>query len=110
MALQAVDFKIVNDDRRGEKHGGDWWISRGAHHRWVRQHSTSRRSLFTPCRVARGPAHPDELSAVRKTEGVFADGEKFLIVDNWRDIGCSPCSAAGLVGGDHIRGAKGALE
>ena len=36
---------------------------------------------------ARGPAHLDELSCVRRTEGVYADGEKFVIEDSWRERG-----------------------
>ena len=35
----------------------------------------------------RGPAHPDKLEGKRITTGVFADGEKFVLEDGWREPG-----------------------
>ena len=61
--------------------------SRGAHGEWARLHATPRRSLFTPCRVARGPAHPDCLRTRRVTECVDFEGNKFRIDDDWREPG-----------------------
>ena len=62
---------------------GDRWHSRGAGGLWVREHRTPREALFTPCKVARGPAHPDLLSQVRVTRGRFIDGGTFVIEDFW---------------------------
>ena len=53
----------------------------------ARLHATPRRSLFTPCSVARGPAHPDCLRTRRVTEGVDIEGNRFRIDDNWREPG-----------------------
>ena len=76
-------------DKYAEKNVGDDWISRGAGGKWIRAHRTARKSLFTPCRVPRGPAHPDMFSVVRRTIGVNNKGNKFEIVDNWKDSHCS---------------------
>ena len=65
----------------------DHWNSRGAEGQWVRVHATPRRSLFTPCRVLRGPARPDLLGEHRTTVGVYEDGSKFRVVDEWRQAG-----------------------
>ena len=62
-------------------------MSRGANQRWVRQHGAPRRSLFTPCRVARGPRHADELAGVRVTEGIDMNGTHFKTEDDWRAPG-----------------------
>ena len=70
-------------DRYAERRGGDCWHARGAGGKWIRVHHTPRRSLFTPCRVPRGPAHPDLLQSVRRTVGVYIDGEQFTIEDEW---------------------------
>ena len=90
----ARTAKAANDigNLRGEfseRCTGDNWISRGADGKWLRAHRTARRSLFTPCRVPRGPAHPDLLSSVRHTVGVDNKGNKFECVDNWRDADSS---------------------
>ena len=63
----------------------DHWSSRGANGMWTRVHSKPRSALFTPCRVARGPARPDLLDGYRVTKGIAANGEKFEIRDDWRD-------------------------
>ena len=65
--------------------GGDRWSSRGADKRWVREHRSARLSLFTPCKVPRGPTKPAELQGCRTTRGVFADGSIFVLRDDWRD-------------------------
>ena len=89
--LQAVDYAkegmLALRDRYTERQGGDSWLSRGANQRWVRQHGAPRRSLFTPCRVARGPRHADALSGRRCTEGIDWSGKRFKIVDDWRAPG-----------------------
>ena len=63
---------------------GDRWESRGANGVWVREHRTPREALFTPCKVARGPAHPDRFAQVRVTRGCFVNGGIFTIEDSWR--------------------------
>ena len=69
------------------RRGGDSWFSRGSEGIWVRMHSTPWWSLFTPCRVPRGPVHPDELSAHRSTVGIYINGQSFKIQDDWTDAG-----------------------
>ena len=75
---------IATCDKYAERHGGDNWYSRGSEGTLVRMHSTLRRSLFMPCRVPRGPAHPDELSAHRCTVGNDINGQLCKIQDDWR--------------------------
>ena len=84
---QAQDSMLSACEKYDSGHRQDKWISRGGDGEWVRLHDTPRRSLFTPCRVARGPAHPDKLEGKRVTTGVFADGEKFVLEDGWREPG-----------------------
>ena len=66
-----------------DKRGGDDWISRGEEGSWHRQHSTPRVSLFTPYKVAKGPASRIPLSHVRFTCGVTESGESFEFHDDW---------------------------
>ena len=84
---QAQDNMISACEKFDRGHRQDKWTSRGADGEWIRLHDTPRRSLFTPCRVARGPAHPDKLEGKRITIGIFADGEKFKLEDSWREPG-----------------------
>ena len=65
--------------------GGDSWHSRGVNGKWTRIHTTPRFALFTPSRVARGPACLDKLKSVRVTVGIDSAGHNFRIEDNWRD-------------------------
>ena len=84
--LQSVKERaIVMKDQYQDRKGVDKWISRGANRKWIRKHCTPRLSMFTPCRTARGPAHPDKLKGQRITEGINQDGSRFLEVDDWRD-------------------------
>ena len=64
---------------------GDSWDEVGKRGRWRRHHSTWRRALFTPMKVANGPSHGSDLCSRRITEGVRRDGSKFKIVDSWKD-------------------------
>ena len=82
---EARDKILAVCDRYAERHGGDARKSRGADGEWTRLHVTPRRSLFTPCSVARGPAHPDCLRTRRVTEGVDIEGNKFRIDNDWRE-------------------------
>ena len=93
-----ADASAVRRDRAAERmtaacehysngNRNDQWHVRGAGGSWVRVHNTPRRSLFTPCRVPRGPARPDLLSQVRRTVGTDANGQSFVIEDDWKDAG-----------------------
>ena len=84
---RADEGMIAACERYAEGNRRDHWNSRGAEGKWIRIHSTPRRSLFTPCRVPRGPARPDLLDEQRTTEGTYADGSKFKIIDGWRQSG-----------------------
>ena len=76
---------IATCDKYAERRGSENWYSRGSEGSWLRVHSTPRRSFFTPCRVPRGPAHPDELSGHRFTVGININGQSFKIQDDWTD-------------------------
>ena len=82
-AVKAEDRICKLEAERGSFPGGDRWQSRGAEGLWLREHRTPREALFTPCRVPRGLAHPDQLSVVRVTKGCFENGGSFTIRDNW---------------------------
>ena len=84
---EASDRMLSACERYDQEKRQDKWSSRGAEGEWTRIHSTPRRSLFTPCRVARGPAHPDKLESTRVTVGINSKGEKFEVRDNWREPG-----------------------
>ena len=84
---QAEERMISACEKFDRGHRQDKWVSRGAEGEWTRLHDTPRRSLFTPCRVARGPVHPDKLEGKRVTVGIFADGERFELEDGWREPG-----------------------
>ncbi len=64
----------------------DSWLSRGkdAGKTWTRAHNTPRICLFTPMRVGRGPAHGDEVGNIRVTCGMFDNGERFYLEDDWK--------------------------
>ena len=66
-------------------HGGDRWHARGVEGSWIRMHTTPRTALFTPSKVARGPANLDKISNTRITVGVYESGEKFRVEDEWRE-------------------------
>ena len=65
---QAVG-RAANDHR-----GGDRWKSRGVDGVWHRWHTSPRLSLFTPYKVAKGPASGVSLKRLRFTYGITADG------------------------------------
>ena len=68
----------ANDQR-----GGDRWRSRGAEGVWHRWHTSPRTSLFTPYKVAKGPASSISLKRLRFTYGVTAKGRCFEFHDDW---------------------------
>ena len=63
--------------------GGDCWKLRGAGGIWHNWHVTSRRALFTPFRVAKGPSKDTPIRHNRLTVGITKDGEHFEVVDDW---------------------------
>ena len=81
---EAEDRMIAACEKYDPTMKKDQWQTRGAGGEWIRLHATPRKSMFTPCRVARGPSDTDRLSAERVTLGVDARGNKFKIVDDWR--------------------------
>ena len=81
---RAAERMIAACEQYSSNNKGDQWHVRGAGGSWVRLHNTPRRSLFTPCRVPRGPARPDLLSQVRRTLGTDANGQSFIIEDDWK--------------------------
>ena len=70
--------KAANDQR-----GGDRWKSRGAEGVWHRWHTSPRTSLFTPYKVAKGPASSLSLHQKRFTCAVTEDGEVHEFYDDW---------------------------
>ena len=84
---KADDKMLAACEKYAVGNGHDYWRARGAGGCWTRVHATPRRSLFTPCRVPRGPARPDLLDELRVTEGTYADGSNFKIIDGWRQGG-----------------------
>ena len=70
--------------RSPEERCVDSWEVAGEGGRWVREHRTPRRALFTPHRVAGGPTVEDCSNTRRITKGVYIrDGMKFEIVDDY---------------------------
>lgn len=61
----------------------DSWDARGHKGTWVRRHNAIRQALFTPFRVPKGPKR-DSLGEIRKTEGEYVDGGKFVVIDMWK--------------------------
>ena len=60
------------------------WLSRGLGGEWSRLHNRSRRSLFTPTRVAQGPAEKTHLMRLRRTKGIgLSTMKRFCITDDW---------------------------
>ena len=53
---------------------------------WIRYHTTPRRALFTPYKVAKGPKRDEMVGAIRVTVGNYADGEEFVRVEGWNEL------------------------
>ena len=85
----AAEIKNAVDDwnrlrKTGhEKRGGDTWVERGKGGAWHREHTTPRVSLFTPYKVAGGPAAKIPLNNIRFTCGVTQSGKSFEFHDDW---------------------------
>ena len=77
-------FFDAMDDRHSDRHGGDFWRSRGEGGVWHRIHTKPRRSLFTPFKVAKGPEPSEKLRGTRFTKGVTRSGQIFEFHDNWQ--------------------------
>ena len=74
---------------QGTRPVGDSWVSKGVNDQWVREHTTVRRSLFTPFKVSQGPVRGTPLSNVRRTIGRLTSGENFDFSDDWTDPNCA---------------------
>ena len=97
------------DDRYSDRHGGDYWKSRGEDGVWHRIHAKPRRSLFTPYKVAKGPESRERLKGTRFTQGVTRSGKVFEFHDGWQNpdnahrlldehwVGCTTFIAEGKV-------------
>ena len=70
--------RAANDQR-----GGDRWKSGGVDGIWHRWHTLPRLSLFTPYKVAKGPASSIGLQQHRFTYGVTAAGRTFEFHEDW---------------------------
>ena len=70
-----------------DQRGGDRWKSRGVVGVWHRWHTSSRTSLFTPYKVANGPASSVSLKRLRFTHGVTAAGKTCEFHDDWTKPG-----------------------
>ena len=85
-SIEVGDAKTEWDNLRKtghDKRGGDAWISRGKDGIWHRQHTTPRRSLFTPYKVSKGPRSGISLNHIRFTRGVTESGKSFEFHDDW---------------------------
>ena len=51
---------------------------------WIRRHDKPRGALFTPMKIAGGPTQASRVASQRITIGVYANGEKFHLVDDWK--------------------------
>ena len=64
--------------------GVDSWSSARGGGRWLREHRTTRRALFTPYKVAGGPDRETRMMRYRVTTGACScNGERFKITDDW---------------------------
>ena len=75
--------KAAKSSKAEERHV-DSWTKQGQGGRWTRAHRSARRALFTPYKVAGGPAKKDSLKRLRITRGrYFSSGKTFKIIDDW---------------------------
>ena len=70
-------------DKSNDQQGGDRWKIRGKAGTWHWLHSTPRRSLFTPYKVAKGPGQGVKLNQTRFTKGITQSGRSFEFHDDW---------------------------
>ena len=52
---------------------------------WVRHHTRTRASLFTPCGSRGGPGDQSQLNSIRITIGTYSNGQSFSRTDDWRE-------------------------
>ena len=62
----------------------DYWKTSGSG--WERVHCKPRRTLFTPMKVAGGPANGVLVGDLRVTSGIFEDGVFFQKVEEWKEL------------------------
>ena len=80
---EEAAVKAAKSSKAEERHV-DSWTKQGQGGRWTRAHRSARRALFTPYKVAGGPAKKDGLKRLRITRGrYFSSGKTFKIIDDW---------------------------
>ena len=80
---EEAAVKAAKSSKAEERHV-DSWTKQGQGGRWTRAHRSARRALFTPYKVAGGPAKKDGLKKLRVTRGrYFSSGKTFKIIDDW---------------------------
>ena len=78
--------EAASEGEMREREVEDEWTHRGVDGVWRRRHQAERRALFTPCGTSGSPPRPPGLLGKRITEGEYVEsGEKFIVVDDWRD-------------------------
>ena len=81
-----MDSKVIWDavkEKANDQRGGDRWKRRGSGGAWHRLHTTPRRSLFTPYKVAKGPGQGVKMNQTRFTRGITQSGRSFEFHDDW---------------------------
>ena len=82
--LHAISTSIDEVVSQGnDGYDADSWEARGQEGKWIRQHTTPRRALFTPYRMPPGPPNNQRLKMSRRTIGDLLTGGKFDISDDW---------------------------
>ena len=85
-AFPAGSTEGVGEAQSDGSHGSrDRWLSRGLNGDWIREHATPRTAMFTPSKIPRGAGPDANLLSMGITKGCNARGERFTIVDNWKD-------------------------
>jgi hypothetical protein len=80
----AMEFLEARNKLKAGRDGGDRWLRRGDGNIWQRAHTTPRMSLFTPYKVANGPASQHEFCPTRFTQGITRSGQRFEFHDSWQ--------------------------
>jgi len=78
--IKYEDKMVISSFQSGQS---DRWEHKGEEDKWSRRHTTARRALFTPYKVAKGPGRKTKLLTMRITEGVYENGQKFKLIDDW---------------------------
>lgn len=81
-AQAAAHLHSLGGVVEGPRQCCDRWRSAGEGGVWIRDHTTWRRSLFTPFRVPKGPQADCRFYHLRHTEGIDRCGGNFSILDD----------------------------